>query len=65
MDNQVIGLLITLAMLSPILIPLLMSLFWVNLVSLRLLRQERRTSGPATLRKGSRKLFVIYPSNKD
>jgi len=52
-------------MVAPLLIPLLLASFWVNLKSIQLLKKERMRSGPSTIRRGSRKLFVIYPSNRD
>lgn len=65
MNSSAFGLLLTLVMLAPLLIPLLLACFWVNYQSILVLRRERRSSGPSTVRRGSKKLFIIYPSNKE
>ena len=57
------ALLLTLAIVMPILIPLCLVSFYLNIKSLELLRQQQRlTKEVQTLKRGSRKLFIIHPT---
>jgi len=54
--------LLVLSLLIPLILPITLVSIYVNLRVLQKLRYERARTGPSTLVKNNKRLFVIYPS---
>lgn len=62
MNNNLLALAINLALIFPLLIPISLTCFYINWKAIQVLRQEQKRTGPMSLKRGAKKLFVIYPS---